>query len=225
MHCHCGTNNRAPRWTFTDPCKPEVRPGAREESASPAWLAAPAINARDTTKEFTLAWLLKINRVPPLIIRTYEFEYDCVNTVVRIVSISFIHRMPKLTVTFAPLHTINRVPSLIVHNLHAKFESVPKLTDLWNSDPKSRRFLFLSSITCMWSLNVIEQKLNVIGQKLKPYRVNYVLQSAKVDLDLWTCHLNNKVPPHPQQLACDVWKWFDQNCTLYPATKFYTQVL
>ena len=50
MHCHCGTNNRAPRWTFTDSCKPEVRPGAREESASPAWLAAPAMNARDTTK-------------------------------------------------------------------------------------------------------------------------------------------------------------------------------
>ena len=43
MHCHCGTNNRAPPWTFTDPCKPEVRPGAREESASPAWLAAPAV--------------------------------------------------------------------------------------------------------------------------------------------------------------------------------------
>ena len=50
MHCHCDTNNRAPRWTFTDPCKPEVRPGAREESAFPAWLAAPAMNARDTTK-------------------------------------------------------------------------------------------------------------------------------------------------------------------------------
>ena len=33
-----------------DPCKPEVRPGAREESASPAWLATPAMNARDTTK-------------------------------------------------------------------------------------------------------------------------------------------------------------------------------
>ena len=49
MHCHCGTNNRAPRWIFTDPCKPEVRPGAREESASPAWLAAPAMNARYTT--------------------------------------------------------------------------------------------------------------------------------------------------------------------------------
>ena len=50
MHCHCGTNNRAPRWTFTDPCSPEVTPGAREESASPAWLAAPAMNAHDTTK-------------------------------------------------------------------------------------------------------------------------------------------------------------------------------
>ena len=48
MHRHCGTYYRAPRWTFTDPCKPEVRPGAREESASPAWLAAPAMNARDT---------------------------------------------------------------------------------------------------------------------------------------------------------------------------------
>ena len=49
IHCHCGTYNRAPRWTFTDPCKPEVRPGAWEESVSPAWLAAPAMNARDTT--------------------------------------------------------------------------------------------------------------------------------------------------------------------------------
>ena len=52
MHCHCGTNKRAPWWTFMDPCKPEARPGAREESASPAWLAAPAMNARDTTKVY-----------------------------------------------------------------------------------------------------------------------------------------------------------------------------
>ena len=50
MHCHCGTNNRAPRWTFTDPCKPEVRSGARGESASPAWLAAPAMNVREKRK-------------------------------------------------------------------------------------------------------------------------------------------------------------------------------
>ena len=49
MHCRCCTNNKAPRCTFTDPCKQEVRPGAREESASPVWLAAPAMNARDTT--------------------------------------------------------------------------------------------------------------------------------------------------------------------------------
>ena len=24
MHCHCGTNNRAQLWTFTEPCKPEA---------------------------------------------------------------------------------------------------------------------------------------------------------------------------------------------------------
>ena len=58
MHCHYGTNNRAPRWTLTDPCEPEVRPGAREESASPAWLAASAMNARDTTKVYI--WRLDI---------------------------------------------------------------------------------------------------------------------------------------------------------------------
>ena len=52
MHCHCGTNNSVPRWTFTDPSKPEVRPGAREESASPALLSATAMNARDTTKVY-----------------------------------------------------------------------------------------------------------------------------------------------------------------------------
>ena len=45
MHCHCGTNNRAPRWTFTDPSKPEVRPRAWEDSASPARLAASWISA------------------------------------------------------------------------------------------------------------------------------------------------------------------------------------
>ena len=62
MHRHCGTNNRAPRWTFMDPCKPEVRPGAREESASPAWLAAPAMNAHDTTKVYILRLTLDVDR-------------------------------------------------------------------------------------------------------------------------------------------------------------------
>ena len=52
MHFHCGINNITPRWTFTDLCKTEIRPGAREESACPAWLAAPAMNARDTTKVY-----------------------------------------------------------------------------------------------------------------------------------------------------------------------------
>ena len=48
----------APRWTFTDPCKPEVRSGARKESASPAWLAAPAMNARVTTKLYIYGGLI-----------------------------------------------------------------------------------------------------------------------------------------------------------------------
>ena len=64
MQCHCGNNNRAPRWTFMDLCKPEVRPGAREESASPAWLAVPAMNARDTTKGYM--WRLDTGCGPTL---------------------------------------------------------------------------------------------------------------------------------------------------------------
>ena len=64
MHCHCCTNNRVPQWTFTDPCKPEVRPGAWEESASPSWLAAPAMNARDTTKVYI--WRLDTGCGPTL---------------------------------------------------------------------------------------------------------------------------------------------------------------
>ena len=64
MHRHCGNNNRAPRWTFMDPCIPEVRPGAREESASPAWLAATAMNARDTTKVYV--WRLDTGFGPTL---------------------------------------------------------------------------------------------------------------------------------------------------------------
>ena len=64
MHCHCGTNYRAPRWAFTDPCKPKVRPGVREESASPAWLAAPAMNARDIMKLYI--WRLDTGCGPTL---------------------------------------------------------------------------------------------------------------------------------------------------------------
>ena len=64
MHCHCGTNNRAPMWTFTHPCIPEARSGVREESASPAWLAAPAMNVRNTTKVYI--WRIETGCGPPL---------------------------------------------------------------------------------------------------------------------------------------------------------------
>ena len=50
MHCNFDTNHRVPRWTFMDPCKAEAEPGAREESASSAWLALLAMNARDKNK-------------------------------------------------------------------------------------------------------------------------------------------------------------------------------
>ena len=66
VHCYCGTNNRAPRWTFTDPCKPEVSPGAREESDSSARLAVPAMNACDTTKVFL--WRLDTGCRPTILI-------------------------------------------------------------------------------------------------------------------------------------------------------------
>ena len=45
-----------------DPCKPDVRPGAWEESASPAWLAAPAMNASDTTKVYIRGLTLNVDR-------------------------------------------------------------------------------------------------------------------------------------------------------------------
>ena len=50
MHCHCGTNNKVPKWTFKDPLKPEARPGAREESASPVWQLTLAMNAGNIAK-------------------------------------------------------------------------------------------------------------------------------------------------------------------------------
>ena len=73
MHCHCGTNSRAPRWTLTDPCKPEVRSGAREESASPAWLAAPAMRIAE--------WMLtKLGRDEVLMARHMHKDVLAINT-------------------------------------------------------------------------------------------------------------------------------------------------
>ena len=45
-----------------DPCKPEVRPDAWEESASPAGLAANAMNARDTTRGIYGGLTLDVDR-------------------------------------------------------------------------------------------------------------------------------------------------------------------
>ena len=45
-----------------DPCKQRLRQGAREESASPAWLAAPAVNARNTTKGIYGGLTLDVDR-------------------------------------------------------------------------------------------------------------------------------------------------------------------
>ena len=54
MYCH--------RCTTVDihgPLQPEMRPGVREESASPAWLAATAMNACDTTKVYIRKYIYK----------------------------------------------------------------------------------------------------------------------------------------------------------------------
>ena len=44
------------------PCKQELRPGAQEESASPAWLTAPAMNARDLPKVYIWRLTLDVDR-------------------------------------------------------------------------------------------------------------------------------------------------------------------
>ena len=86
--------------------------------------------------------------------------------------------MPNLTLTFDPWPKIKRVPPLIIHNLCVKFERVwaklksvyvPTIVsycakfwptvDIWPDDPKSIGFLLLFSSTFVWSLKVIEQKL------------------------------------------------------------------
>ena len=55
--------------------KPEVRPGAREESASPAWLAAPAMNAHDTTK--VKIWRLDTGYGPTLYRKCNSHNTPC----------------------------------------------------------------------------------------------------------------------------------------------------
>ena len=59
-------------WTLTDPCKPEVRPGALEESGSPACLAAPAMNTRDTTEMYI--WRLDTGCGPTLYGKCHSYN-------------------------------------------------------------------------------------------------------------------------------------------------------
>ena len=40
MHCHCGTNNRAPRWTFKDPLR------TRGETRCPGWVSVSCLASR-----------------------------------------------------------------------------------------------------------------------------------------------------------------------------------
>ena len=67
MHCHCGTNNRAPRWTFTDPCKPEVRPGALDLELKCRIICCvyntdcKIIFESYTFKDITGLWMLSVN--------------------------------------------------------------------------------------------------------------------------------------------------------------------
>ena len=108
MHFHCGPNNRAPRWTFTDPCKPEVRAGAREESASPAWVAAPAL-----TKTKILKINTKSNGQVLLDTATIEEVSDFVYLGNKITSagnseVEVLARIGKATGAFASLRDIWR---------------------------------------------------------------------------------------------------------------------
>ena len=98
-----------------------------------------------------------------------------------------------------PWSKINRVPPLIISNLHVKFESDWAKTidcivstrshtqsakvDLWPRDPKSIGFL-LSSSTTHHNVKFESDWAKIVVYILptRSYR-----QSAKVDLDLWSC--------------------------------------
>ena len=70
-----------------------------------------------------------INRVPPLIIHSlhvkfWKFESDWAKTVVAIVPTRSYTQSAKVDLDlWPPSPKINRVPPLIIHNLHVKFES------------------------------------------------------------------------------------------------------
>ena len=132
-----------------------------------------------------------------------------------------------------PWPKINRVPPLIMGNVHVKFESdwaktvvaiVPTRfyvqsvkvdLDLWLRDTKSIRFLLSSWRMCMWSLKVI-------GQNCSRYRAHKVLytecQSWPWPLTQWP--KINRVPPLIMaNVHVNVESDWAKNCSCYHAHK------
>ena len=129
----------------------------------------------------------KINRVPPLIINNLHVNHgECACEVWKWLGKNWsrycVHKVlytecQSWPWPLTPWPEINRVPPLIINNLHVKFESDWTKTvvcivstrsytqsakvdlDLWPRDPKSIGFLLSTWWMCMWSLKVIGQKL------------------------------------------------------------------
>ena len=110
-----------------------------------------------------------------------KFESDWAKTAVCIVPAKFYTQCQNWPWSLIPWPQINRVPPLIILNLHVKFKRDWTITavfivstklckqsakvdlDIWPHDPKSIGFLISLSTTCMWSLKVIGQKLQPVS--------------------------------------------------------------
>ena len=128
-----------------------------------------------------------------------------------------------------PWPKINRVPPLIINNLHVKFESDWEKTvvcivstrsytqsakfdlDLWPRDPKSIGFLLSSWWMCMWSLKVIGQKL---WSLLCPQGLIHRVPKLTLTFDPVTQNQYGS-SSHHGKCACEVWKWLGKNCSRY----------
>ena len=146
MHCHCGTNNRAPRWTFTDRCKLEVRPCAREESAL-------MDNSSSMYRYVKLNWdanrLLPVESKDCMNSASYESRNMSARRGVQFVPIG----MPTICLTTFPakttkmLSTRNSSILMMSSSVYLLFESECSLTKKGPSRPKTKylylRFPFL----------------------------------------------------------------------------------
>ena len=140
--------------------------------------------------------------------------------------------------SMTPWPKINRVPPLIMVNVHVKFESDWAKTevgivstrsytqsakvdlDLWPRDPKSIGFLLSSWWMCMWSLKVIGQKLKSLSC---PQGLIHRVPKLTLTFDPVTQNQLGS-SSHHQQLTCEVWKWLGKNGSLYRVHKvLYTK--